>query len=85
LTYLPSITRPDEDPHYRGQTGRIQSLVAGGIVEKLSGVVLDPDSSEVFLCGNPDMIQEVKALLQAKGFTVGKGKEPGSIHVEEYW
>jgi ferredoxin--NADP+ reductase len=85
LTYLPSITRPEEDPHYRGQTGRIQNLVAGGIVERQSGVALDPDRSEVFLCGNPDMIQEVKVLLAAKGFTVGKRKEPGSIHIEEYW
>ena len=85
LTYLPAITRPQEDPHYRGQTGRIQSLLAEGIVERQSGVVLDPAASEVFLCGNPDMIQEVKALLAAKGFTVAKGKEPGSVHIEEYW
>lgn len=85
LTYIPSITRPEQDPHFRGQTGRIQALLEQGLVTTLSGVRLDPAQAEVFLCGNPDMIKQVKEMLMAKGFTTGHAKEPGTIHVEEYW
>ena len=35
LTYIPTITRPDEDPHFRGHTGRVQTLLDHGIVETL--------------------------------------------------
>jgi ferredoxin--NADP+ reductase len=85
LTYIPSITRPDEDPHFRGQTGRIQNLLEQGVAEQLSAVPLDPTQADVFLCGNPDMIQNVKALLALRGFTPDHGKEIGTLHEEEYW
>lgn len=85
FTYIPSITRPEQDPHFRGSTGRIQSLIAQGVVEKQAGVPLDPALVDVFLCGNPDMIQLVKQLLMARGFVPDDGKLVGSIHVEEYW
>lgn len=85
FTYLPSITRPEEDPHFRGLTGRIQTLLEQGIVQTHSGVELAPDQAEVFLCGNPDMIKAAKDLLQARGFTPDQGKNPGTIHIEEYW
>jgi ferredoxin--NADP+ reductase len=85
FTYIPSITRPEEDPHFRGRTGRIQTLFASGVVEELSGVSLDPAKTDVFLCGNPDMIHQVKEMLAGKGFTQDKPKAQGTIHVEEYW
>lgn len=85
LTYIPSITRPDEDPHFRGHTGRIQTLIEQGVVEQESGVRLDPAQADAFLCGNPVMVQTVKAMLEAKGFTADHGKTIGTIHVEEYW
>lgn len=85
FTYIPSITRPEQDPHFRGQTGRIQHLLEKGVVEMLSGVPLDPSRLDAFLCGNPDMISEVKRLLEARGFDGDKGKQTGTIHVEEYW
>jgi ferredoxin--NADP+ reductase len=85
LTYIPSITRPDEDPHFRGHTGRIQTLLEQGIVEALAGVPLDPARIEVFLCGNPEMIGVVKEMLAPRAFTAPRGKEPGTLHVEEYW
>ncbi len=83
--YIPSITRPDEDPHFRGHTGRIQMLLEQGIVETHSGLALDPAQMDVFLCGNPDMISGVKALLEVRGFRPDQGKNSGTVHVEEYW
>ena len=85
LTYIPSITRPDQDPHFHGHAGRIQTLVEQGVLEKESGVALNPAQAEVFLCGNPEMVNVVKVLLEAKGFAAKNGNEPGTIHVEEYW
>lgn len=85
FTYIPSITRPQEDPHFIGHTGRIQTLLEQGVLERESGVVLDPAKAEVFLCGNPDMVKLATTLLQTKGFMAKGGTGPATIHVEEYW
>ena len=85
LIYIPSITRADEDPHFRGSVGRVQALLEKGVVELLSGVPLDPARMDVFLCGNPEMIRVVKEMLLARGFKPDQGKVPGTFHVEEYW
>jgi len=47
-------------------------------------VALDPAQADVFLCGNPDMVNAVKALLEAKD-SRPTSRETGTIHVEEYW
>lgn len=85
FTYIPSITRPDQDQHFHGRSGRIQTLVEQGVIEAASGVGLNPAQAEVFLCGNPEMVKSVQDLLAVKGFTTSHGKESGTIHVEEYW
>jgi ferredoxin--NADP+ reductase len=85
FTYIPSITRPEQDPHFSGLAGRIQKLLEQGVVEQLSGVRLDPAETDVFLCGNPEMITHVKTLLESRGFTKDHGKQSGTMHVEEYW
>ena len=83
--YLPSITRPEQDPTFHGHTGRVQALLEKGLIEKESGVALESSQADVFLCGNPDMIKAVKAMLEAKGFKPDETGKPGTIHVEEYW
>ncbi len=85
LTYIPTVTRPDEDPHFRGHTGRIQTLLDQGIVETLGGIPLDPAQTEVFLCGSPEMIRIVKEAFVLRGFAQQRGGEPGTLHVEAYW
>lgn len=83
--YIPSITRPDQDPHFHGRTGRIQALVEKGVIQEDGGIELDPTKVDVFLCGNPEMVKAVKEQLSAKGFVAGDAKNPGNVHVEEYW
>lgn len=85
LTYIPSITRPERDPHFAGHIGRVQTLLERGVVEEEAGVSLDPNRTEVFLCGNPDMIGAAKEILTARGYLPDKGRESGTLHVEEYW
>lgn len=85
FTYIPSITRPDQDPHFIGYTGRIQTLLEQGALERESGVSLEPAKSEVFLCGNPEMVKITTELLERKGFATKGAIGPVTIHVEEYW
>lgn len=83
--YIPSITRPEPDQPFTGRTGRIPAIFEQGALEADAGVTLHPDHANVFLCGNPDMVKVVTTFLEAKGFKRGNAKEPGNIHVEEYW
>jgi len=85
LTYIPSITRGESDPHFQGAVGRVQQLLEQGVIELSSGVPMDPAQAEVFLCGNPDMISAAKQFLVARGFQHSTAREPGTIHIEEYW
>jgi ferredoxin--NADP+ reductase len=85
FTYIPSITRAESDPHFTGHIGRLQVLMEQGVVEKESGVTLDPARTEVYLCGNPEMVKVVTALMQGRGFAAKGGNGPVNIHVEEYW
>ena len=40
----------------------------------------------MFLCGNPQMIEEVEADLQGRGFVTKDRDNPdGNIHHEKYW
>ncbi len=85
FTYIPVITRPHEDPTWRGRTGYLQDLLSAGVVEDETGLPLDPDSFHVYLCGNPGMIETVTGLLGVRGFVRDRGHDIGTIHTEEYW
>tara|TARA_B100000315_G_scaffold190081_1_gene180069 strand:- start:9523 stop:10332 length:810 start_codon:yes stop_codon:yes gene_type:complete len=83
--YIPAITRPSSDLSWSGLTGRIQALVESGVIEEKTGLELNPENFDVFLCGNPLMVEEVSELLVSKGFNVDKKKETGNVHREKYW
>lgn len=85
VTYIPSITRPEKDPFFRGEIGRVQELLERGTVEQRCGVPLEPDKTDVFLCGNPAMIEDVTKWLVQRGYNEGKRGEIGTIHTEKYW
>ena len=87
FTYVPSITRPSEDPDWEGEVGYIQQQLEDGRLERLSGVPLDPEKAHVFLCGNPSMIEAATEFLIARGFTEWSKRDnpDGTIHTEKYW
>ncbi|NPA45816.1 MAG: hypothetical protein GXO24_01210, partial [Chlorobi bacterium] len=43
-----------------------------------------PENTHVFLCGNPHMVDNMKALLKEDGFKEHTKREPGQIHAEEF-
>lgn len=85
VTYIPSITRVKEDPWWVGETGRITRWFNTPVLKDRLGLEFDPQSTSVFLCGNPAMIDEVQKILEPKGYTLYKPESPGSLHTEEYW
>ena len=85
FTYIPVITRPKEDPSWRGRTGYLQDVLFSGVIEEATDLQVVPDNFHVYLCGNPGMIETVIELLSARGFVRDRGHDIGTIHTEEYW
>jgi ferredoxin/flavodoxin---NADP+ reductase len=83
--YLPVVTRLQEDPTWQGRTGYLQNLIAAGVIEKETGLAITPDNFDVFLCGNPDMIDSVLTWAEGRGFTRDKGHQVGNLHTEKFW
>jgi ferredoxin--NADP+ reductase len=83
--YVPVITRPQEDPTWRGRSGYLQNLVASGAIEEETGLELTPENFDIFLCGNPGMIETVIGWAEHRGFVKDKGHDIGTLHTEEYW
>ena len=90
LTYLPTCSREpepaDDSADWLGLRGRVNVAIEEGAFADLTGVPLDAENCHVFLCGNPQMIEEVEADLQARGFVTRDREHPeGNIHHEKYW
>ena len=86
FSYHPIISRPHLDPvPWSGATGHVQKLWEASAPEKTWGFKPTPDNTRLFLCGSPQMIDGMIALLGKDGFTEHKPREPGTIHVERYW
>jgi ferredoxin/flavodoxin---NADP+ reductase len=65
--------------------GRVTTAFADGSLEARAGVALDPERSHLMLCGNPDMILELTALLANRGLRKHRVRAPGHISTEKYW
>ena len=83
--YIPVITRPQEDVTWRGRSGYLQNLIASTAIEEETGLALTPENFDIFLCGNPGMIETVIGWAEARGFVRDKGHDIGTLHTEEYW
>ncbi|NPD45841.1 MULTISPECIES: ferredoxin--NADP reductase [unclassified Lentimicrobium] len=85
FTYLPTITEPQKEPAgWGGDTRFIEKIWEGGVAKEKWGFDPTADDTEIFLCGNPRMIESMVALLEKDGFTEHTKKVPGQIHVEEF-
>ncbi len=83
--YLPIIDDTQRDPDWPGKTGFVFEYFDDGTVPRLLGHDLTPDTTSVFLCGNPLMIEGMEKMLLERGFTVHSRKEPGTIFREKFW
>ncbi len=79
----------------------LQDVIAPENFEQEFGWAINPDSTHVFLCGNPDMIgiptrkedgshefPQTKGMIEIlteQGMTLDQSRQPGNIHFEKYW
>jgi ferredoxin--NADP+ reductase len=63
---------------------RLPILIENGELEKAADLKFNADTSHVMLCGNPQMVDDTKAALKARGLTMNRRGE-GNIAVENYW
>ena len=82
LVFIPVVSRALA---VQGFQGRITQAIEGGQLEDLTGTPLSPENSAVMMCGNPQMLDDVEALLNARGMRKHKRNEPGHYVVERYW
>ena len=94
-------TLTTREPENVGNKVYIQDYVVSGQLEEVLGAELDPETTHVFLCGNPAMIGIPKwddedqpsfpdelgvcQILHERGFTIDHHKTKGNVHYEEYW
>jgi ferredoxin--NADP+ reductase len=79
LIYYPTVTR---EP-FRNQ-GRITALMESGKLFSDAGLPpMNRDDDRFMLCGSPQMIAEVRALLDAKGWQEGNHGEQGQFVIEK--
>ena len=103
--YIALTTREPENldpthPNYKPKR-YLQDYFDSGDFERETGLALNPESCQVFLCGNPAMIgapirsphgttpsptpQGMVHALEQRGFTIDEAKQAGNIHFEKYW
>jgi ferredoxin--NADP+ reductase len=85
VIYVPVVGREVEQGDFHGLRGRVQDALEPRKYEELVGAPLDPQRCDVFLCGNPAMIDSVVALLESRGFMVDHRETRGNLHFERYW
>ena len=68
VTFVPTISRPDEEPNagWEGETGRVNNIVEK-YAEKWE---LIPQDTIVYACGHPGMIEDVKDRMIPRGYDV---------------
>ncbi|MBL8565382.1 MAG: ferredoxin--NADP reductase [Hyphomicrobiaceae bacterium] len=79
LIYYPTVTRePFEN------RGRITDIVENGrLFSDISLPVMEPSADRAMLCGSPQMLDSMTALLETRGFVEGSSGKPGQYVIEK--
>jgi ferredoxin--NADP+ reductase len=83
LILIPVVSRDPDVPNVLH--GRVTTALTRGELEIAAGVPLSPERSHVMLCGNPAMIEEMTALLGARGLKKHRQRSPGHVSSESFW
>lgn len=82
LAYLPVVTR---EPGATALSARLQQLLADGSLEAAARVALTREDARVMICGNPQMAQELREALAARGLRTTRRGVLGQMALENYW
>lgn len=64
LTYVPTVSRPWDDPGWTRETGRVDDLIRK-YGDQWS---LGTENTTAYLCGHPEMVEHGKAILRRRGW-----------------
>lgn len=82
LHYVPVVTRERIDGALHA---RITTLIENGELERAVGFPLDHERSRIMLCGNPEMVDEGRKLLNRLGYKLSRRAAPAHLVVENMW
>ena len=64
FTFVPTVSRPWEDPDWQGESGRAED-----VIRKYGDQLgFDHTNAVVYACGHPQMIENAKAIWGARTF-----------------
>lgn len=64
--------------------GRIPAAIRDGRLEA-AAMPISPERSQFMLCGNPQMLKDVAAVLAERGLRKNRRRTPGQVTVESFW
>jgi len=82
FAFAPFVSR---EAHKGALPGRITNAVRDGRLEAWTGVPLTAENAHVMLCGNPEMVRDMQAVLEHRGMRRHRRREPGHFTLETYW
>lgn len=82
FAYVPMVSR---EAHPEALAGRIPAAIEDGRLAARAGMDFAPARAQVMLCGNPGMVRDTSARLQAMGLARNRRRAPGQITTESYW
>jgi ferredoxin/flavodoxin---NADP+ reductase len=82
LKYVQVVTR-DEVPGALRR--RIPQLLEDGALEESTGIRIDPDRARIMICGNPEMVDDLRKHFLDRGYTLSRRGKPGHLAVENLW
>ncbi len=79
------MSRPEAQDGWHGHVGRVQSVFDDGTIDEALGETLSPDKTQLFVSGNPEMVEDLQRILIEQRYTLHSTRSPGTLHVERYW
>lgn len=64
LRYIPTVSRPREEPNWPGETGRVEDVVR----KHADRLGLNHTNSVAYACGHPQMVENVRGILARARF-----------------
>jgi len=75
LEYVPTVSRPWEDPDWSGERGRVEDVLR----KHLDARSVPIDETAAYTCGHPKMIEKAQGILERAGL------DEEVIHEEKYF
>lgn len=75
LDYVPTVSRPWEDPEWTGELGRVEDVLR----KHLDDSPFPLDDTAVYTCGHPQMIDKAQGIFERAGI------DEDAIHEEKYF